>query len=415
MRSSLGRFEGIPAMKVAFVIPWYGEGLMGGAERLCKMTAENLRKRGLDVEVLTTCSKEFMSDWTNFYQEGLYEINGVPVRRFPVNPRNRKLFDEINLKLMNSIPISSDEEEDFIENSINSDALCEYIAKHKSQYVFFFIPYMFGTTYFGLQVCPERSFLIPCLHNESYAYLSIFKRMFEAARGILFLSEPERELALRIFNLDKSRLSVVGAGIDINISSNPDRFRRKFGIEENFILYVGRKDPTKNTPLLIDFFCKYVELGHKELKLVLNGPGYISIPSHYKDYIIDLKPVSGQDKYDGYAAALVTCQPSIHESFSMVIMESWVCGTPVLVHGDCDVTKYHCIKSNGGLYFHNFDEFEQCLDFYINNPHARMKMAENGRKYVMRNYGWDAVIEKYMKLLEDFAGEWILKESGDRV
>jgi len=392
-------------MKVAFVVPWYGEGIMGGAETLAKATAEHLHRYRIDVEVLTTCSRHFMSDWTDFYEEGLYEVNGVSVRRFRVNPRNVKLFDKINLKLMNSIPISPSEEHDFINNSINSISLCEYISENRSDYVFFFIPYMFGTTYFGSRVCPERSVLIPCLHDESYAYLSIFRQMFEAVRGIVFLSEPELDLARRIFNLGRASLSVIGAGIDTNIDFSKIRFRRKFGIEDDFIYYVGRKDPTKNTPLLIEFFCKYIELRHKRLKLVLNGPGYVSIPDRYRQSIIDLKPVSGQDKCDGYAVALVTCQPSIHESFSIVIMESWVCGTPVLVHSDCDVTKYHCIKSNGGLYFRDFDEFAACLDFLIENVNARIRMGESGRKYVRENFAWENVVQRYVQMLDLFESE----------
>jgi len=389
-------------MKVAFVVPWYGEGIMGGAETLAKTTAENLRRRGIEVEILTTCSKQFMSDWTNDYEEGLYDVDEVPVRRFRVDPRNTKLFDKINLRLMNSLPISPDDEGHFIKNMINSSTLNKFIARHASQYVFFFIPYMFGTTYFGSQICPERSFLIPCLHDESYAYLHIFRQMFEAVRGVLFLSEPEMELAMSLYSLDKERCWVVGAGIDTEINSNEFRFRRKFGVDEDFILYVGRKDSTKNTPLLIDFFSRYIELGHKKLKLVLNGPGNVSVPDRCRKNIIDLTPVSGQEKYDGFAAAVATCQPSIHESFSIIIMESWVCGTPVLVHGNCAVTKYHCTRSNGGLYFQDFDEFAACVDFLIENTDARRRMGENGREYVRENFAWEKVMQKYLWILHSF-------------
>ena len=411
MRLSLEDLEGRSILsKAAFVIPWYGENLMGGAERLCRTTAENLRRRGIDVEVLTTCSKEFLSDWTNYYEEGLYWINGVPVRRFRVDSRDRRLFDEINLKLMNSYPISRKEESDFIKHSINSSSLCNYISEHASEYIFAFIPYMFGTTFFGSQICPERSFLIPCLHDESYAYLDIFKEMFENVRGIVFLSEPELELAKKIFNLAKADLRLIGAGIDTEVDFNGARFIEKYGLKDGFILYVGRKDRTKNTHLLVDYFSRFSDLRRTKLKLVLNGPGAVAIPDSHKSNVIDLKPSSGQEKFDAYAAALVTCQPSVHESFSMVIMESWLCGTPVLVHADCDVTRYHCIRSNGGLYFRDFDEFVQCLDFYINNSYARMKMAENGRKYVLSNYGWDVIIPKYLQFLRDFTGEQIFKE-----
>ena len=71
---------------------------------------------------------------------------------------------------------------------INSDELLAHIARHRAESVYFFLPYMFGTTYWGAQVCPERAWLIPCLHDEAYAHLTIYEGMFERAHGLLFLS-----------------------------------------------------------------------------------------------------------------------------------------------------------------------------------------------------------------------------------
>jgi hypothetical protein len=71
-------------MKIAFVIPWYGD-IPGGAESECKNTAENLSRNGIEVEILTTCVKEFNSDWNyNYYKEGVSELNGIVIRRFKV-------------------------------------------------------------------------------------------------------------------------------------------------------------------------------------------------------------------------------------------------------------------------------------------------------------------------------------------
>lgn len=63
-------------MKIAFVIPWYGENIPGGAETECRTTAENLQKAGIEVEILTTCVKEFLSDWNaNYHKEGICQVN----------------------------------------------------------------------------------------------------------------------------------------------------------------------------------------------------------------------------------------------------------------------------------------------------------------------------------------------------
>lgn len=388
-------------MKIAFVIPWYGD-IPGGAESECKNTAENLSRNGIEVEIITTCVKEFNSDWsTNYYEEGVSKLNNVTIRRFKVRQRNTKLFDRINSKLMRNQKISPKEERIYIEEMINSDDLYRYIETHGSDYDYFiFIPYMFGTTYYGSQIHPKKSFLIPCLHDESYAYMDIYKDMFQNVAGLIFHAEPEAKLANEIFNI-RGKQIILGEGIDTNISFEPKRFREKYGIDDDFILYAGRREPGKNTPLLIDFFCKYKKRNQNELKLVLIGSGEVSIPEKFKKDIIDLGFVHKQDKYDSFAAASLVCQPSVNESFSIVIMEAWLCFTPVLVHSRCAVTKNHCIKGNSGLYFDNFEEFEGCINFYLNNPQLRKKMAINGKKYVDENFNWDRIVEKYVRFLEE--------------
>jgi glycosyltransferase involved in cell wall biosynthesis len=388
-------------VKIAFVIPWYGN-IPGGAENECKRTAEKLQERGIEVEVLTTCAKEFLSDWnTNYYRAGTYVVDDITVRRFPVRKRDTQRFDEINFKLMYNQPISAEKESLFMQNMINSDHLYQYIADHGRDFDFFiFIPYMFGTTYFGTKIYPEKSILIPCLHDESYARMAIYKPMFENVKGIIYLSNPEKDIANRLFDL-KNAQEILGGGIDTNISFNAERFKEKFKIEDDFILYAGRREPGKNVSLLIDYFCRYKNNNPWPLKLILIGSGEVNIPPNHQSDIIDLGFVSRQDKYDAYAAATVLCQPSVNESFSIVIMESWLCETPVLVHADCAVTKEHCVKSNGGLFFKNYEEFEECVNYYISNPKIRSEMADNGKKYVEKNYSWDSIVKKYMQFIED--------------
>ncbi len=386
-------------MKIAFVIPWYGD-IPGGAETECRQTAESLQKNGVNVEILTTCVKQFLSDWnTNYFAEGTYKENGITVRRFNVRKRDTRKFDEINFKLMNNCRISSMEEQIYMENMINSDSLCSYIKDYSDEYDhFLFIPYMFGTTYYGSQIHPERSILIPCLHDESYAYMTIFKKMFKDAKAVIYNSEPEKTLANQIYEIRGHQI-VIGTGMDTDISYNARRFRDKYGINNEFLLYAGRRDSGKNVSLLMEYFVKYKECAGGDLQLVLIGKGELAIPKEHRQDIIDLGFVSQEDKFDAYAAATLFCMPSINESFSIVLMEAWLCGTPALVHAGCAVTKDHCIKSNGGLYFDNYEEFEGCVQYFLKNPEKRDIMAQNGKEYVLMNYSWDTIVQKYKRFL----------------
>lgn len=385
-------------VKLAFVVPWYGRTIPGGAEAECRRTAENLAQRGVEVEVLTTCVRELESDWGhNFYPEGGYLINGVTVRRFKIRPRKGEVFNQINDKLMKGLPVTPEEEIRYMEEMINSNNLYDFILQNKDRYYFIFIPYLFSTTYFGSAISPDKSYIIPCLHDESYAYMGIMKGMFEKVRGVIFHTEVELELAEKIYGLSKSKSLLLGVGVDTEINCNAVRFKKKYGIEDRFILYAGRRDAGKNTPLLIDYFCKYKTRYRDDLKLVLIGNVDIDIPPDFKNWVIDLGFVPLQDKYDAYAAATIFCQPSVNESFSLVIMESWLCGTPVMVNANCAVTKEHSLRSQGGLYFKDYFEFCEIVNLFLEDHDLRQAMAERGRRYVIENYNWDRVCNRYIK------------------
>src|SRR6266568_2418536 len=190
-------------MKLTLVIPWYGADITGGAETEARKTAEGLRRlAGLEVEVLTTCVQDFHSDWSvNNRPEGLEWVHGIPVRRFPVRPRNTQAFDAVNLRLMHSLPLTAEEEALYMREMIHSPAMYAFIRNHGEDRIFLFIPYMFGTTYAGSAIHPDRSVLIPCLHVESYAYLSYYREMFRRVRGGAFLTQTELNLARRLYEM----------------------------------------------------------------------------------------------------------------------------------------------------------------------------------------------------------------------
>jgi glycosyltransferase involved in cell wall biosynthesis len=390
--------------KIAFVIPWYGVDISGGAEFQCRRHAEELVKSGQEVEVITTCMKQFESNWSdNFHPEGTSVINGVKVRRFKVGKRDEDRFLEAKNKLFARGSLNPEDEDTFISEMIKCHRLCDYIAANKDRYDYLiFMPYMFSTTYYGSKKAEDKAVFILCLHDEYYARLNIYEDMLNGARGILINSEPEYQLAGRLYQTPRKMVKVTGEGIDVNCLGYRDRFKKKYGLE-NFVLYVGRRIEDKNYRLLVEYFRSYK--GHKDapanLKLVVTGSGDLSYS--WCEDIIELGFVSEEDKQDAYAAASVLIQPSINESFSIVMMEAWLAELPVLVNAQCEATKYHCIAGNGGLYFDGYEEFHECLDLVLRNRQLARRMGENGYYYVISNFNWKTVIGKYLEAFEEWS------------
>ena len=398
--------------KIAFVIPWYGETISGGAEQMLRDLVHHLTDAGVPLEILTTCVKSFGSNWNrNYHKAGLAIENGIPVRRFRVRRRNARLFNYVNAKVMKGAVISPDEEAVFMREMVNSPDMYAYIRDHREEYcLFFFLPYMFGTTWYGAQICPEKTVLIPCLHDEFYAYFSVIRKVFSRVKGMVFLSEPERRLAEKLYGVKGDLFRVIGTGVSTFVGADADRFREKYGISGPFVLYAGRKDVGKRVDILVRYFLMHKAKYPSDLKLVLIGGG--KVETYKSRDIVDLGFVSAEDKYDAYAAADVFCNPSEFESFSIVIMESWLTETPVLVNADCAVTKDFAIRANAGLYYSNAAEFSSCLRYLLDHPDAAAALGKNGRQFVEKEFSWERIVEKYLDFIHLAAPDSVI---GDQV
>ena len=100
------------------------------------------------------------------------------------------------------------------------------------------------------------------------------------------------------------------------------------------------------------------------------------------------------------AGALAFCHPSVNESFGIVLLESWLARTPALVHEKSHVLKYQCIKSNAGMWFKTYPEFEEELILLLTNRELRAAMGNCGREYVLREYSWKSIDVKLLESLE---------------
>ena len=381
--------------KILFVVQRYGLEVNGGAELHCRQLAERLKDE-YGVSVLTTCAIDYVT-WKNEYKEGIEYINGVKVIRKKVDfERNQKEFNKISAKLNN--------EKDNINLGIewqksqgpHSSELIKYLKAHKDDYnVIIFLTYLYYTTYFGLQVAPEKSILIPTAHDEPPIYYSIFNETFNLPRAILYSTTTERDFVNKRFKNNYIESDIVGLGVDINENTQDIDLEKTFGIKDDFVIYVGRIDESKGCKEMFEYFLEYKKNYKNNLKLVLAGKNVMNIPKH-KDILV-LGFVSEDEKINLIKQAKLLVLPSKFESLSLSTLESMYLGTPVLLNGECKVLKEHAILSNGGLYYENKWEFIEALNYLIEDPKTSEKMGENGRKYVNKNYKWDVVIRKLQK------------------
>ncbi|HPA77303.1 MAG TPA: glycosyltransferase family 4 protein [Kiritimatiellia bacterium] len=390
-----------PNAHIAFVSPRFAAGAtLGGAETLLRKLAEHAAERGCRVTFLATCAENHFT-WENSIPAGSKMIGDLEVVYFPVDSnRNTGDFLRAQQAISAGKPVSIEEEKLWMKNSVHSRAMYDHLKKEGEKYDAVITgPYLFGITYAVSRIWPRKTLLVPCLHDEAFAYLQIMRTMFEETAGCLFNSEPEKFLAQKIFGIPEARCRVVGMGMD-DFECSPTEFARRHKIDVPYLLYSGRREPLKGTPLLLDYVNAFRLRTGRNIMLVLTGSGDFQRPPEMEGHIFDAGFVSEREKHDAMAGALAFCHPSVNESFGIVLLESWLAGTPGLVHARSEVLKYQCQKSGGGLWFKSYPEFEEELLLLLDNPALREKMGAAGRKYVQETYSWEKVGQRFFEGLD---------------
>ena len=390
-----------PAARIAFVCPRFAEGAtVGGAETLLRNLAERAAAAGRRVTFLTTCATNHFT-WQNERTPGRIQYQNLDVHFFPVDTdRDVKAFLQIQEIISRKGHYNAEDEMTWLRNSVNSRALCQHLEAHGADYDRIIIgPYLFGLTVFAARIHPEKTLLVPCLHDEGFAYARAIRDLFQHTGGIMFNSVPERDLARRLYDLPESRGAVVGMGLD-DFAVPADAFAKRHGLTAPYIIYSGRREGGKGTPLLMDYLDIFRQRTGHDIKLVVTGSGQIDPPPGLVPHVFDAGFLSETEKHEAMAGALAFCHPSVNESFGIVILESWLARTAVLVHGRCAVNLSHCGQSNGGLWFSVYPEFEEALGLLLRDSALRRTLGECGRQYVLREYAWSAVERRLLHALD---------------
>lgn len=384
--------------KIAIINQRYGLEVNGGSELYSRQIAEKLIAK-YDVEVLTSCAVEYVK-WSNYYNEGVEQINGVTVRRFKtLHEREPKVFSALDSMMLSNPHIEEEISEQWIEHmGPYCPELVEYVDKHQDEYeAIIVVTYLYYTAVKSIVRIKNKAIFIPTAHQEPFIHFDMYKKVFGAADAYVFLTDEEKDLVHSIFHNEDVPYEVMGVGVEVPEVVDSERFKKKYNLD-NYLIYVGRIDEGKDCPRLFKYFLEYKRRVKSDLKLVLMGKAVCDIPK--SPDIISLGFVSEEDKFDGIKGAKALILPSKFESLSISVLEAMTLSVPVIVNGICDVLKGHCVKSNGGLYYKNYFEFEGCINYMMEHPEEYAIMCKNARKYVEDYFQWDDIMKKFDSIIE---------------
>jgi glycosyltransferase involved in cell wall biosynthesis len=408
-------------MKLAVVVQRYGADISGGAELHARYIAERL-SRHAHVRILTTCARDYVS-WRNELPAGTDMVNGVPVERFPVvHERDEWEFARRSRRVFEQTHSARDELLWIDSEGPRSTALVDRVRTSGDEFDYLlFFSARYYQAFHGVRAAPHRAVLVPTAERDPALGVSVFGSIFRGVRAIMYNSFEERAVIQAVSSNAHVPGVVVGVGSEIPPAVAPARFRQKFGVEGPFVIYVGRIDANKGCAELFEYFVEYAASAAHPPTLLLIGTPVLPIPAHPQ--IRHLGYVSDEDKFDAIAASEALIMPSYYESLSMVALEAWALGRPVLANAHCDVLAGQCLRSNAGLYYGNRLEFAGALDRLLGDRPLAAALGRNGRAYYQRHYDWPVIEGKYLDMftqlnreqstrpLEPLPGWWARRRS----
>jgi glycosyltransferase involved in cell wall biosynthesis len=210
------------------------------------------------------------------------------------------------------------------------------------------------------------------------------------------------ELIRRVSGNDDVPGDVVGVGSEIPERIEPRQTLERLAITGRYFVYIGRLDENKGVPELFHFYLRLKAECGIDLKLVLVGKAYVPVPEDAD--VIHVGFQENREKFDLLAGAEFLVMPSQFESLSMVALEAWAIGKPVLANGRTEVLRGQCRRSHAGLWYSDYAEFRETFLALSRDPGLRERLGANGKLFFQANYAWDVIEAKYLEIISRLDG-----------
>ena len=383
---------------LTFVTPRYGADIHGGAEQAARSLATRLAADGWTIRVLTTCAHSYVT-WADHYEPGTTIEEGVEVVRCGVDrPRDPEHLSLSDAVLPRAASVDCSTAWDWIDRQgPDSRELLDAIAA-VSDGVLAFTPYLYQPTARGIALAKVPAVLHAAAHAEPALDLPIFAGIFERSDALSHFSRSEQQLVLSRFPHTRAKPQVVlGLPVELSGPIDPEATRAALGLgDEPFVVALGRIEKGKGSHDLVKRFARFrAERGSG--RLILAGPVVDAPPETAGVECLGVVP--SEHKLGLLAAADVLINPSPNESFSLVVPEAFLVGTPVLVNGWCGPLREHCENSSGGLWYTGLADFDVALLRLLDDPVLRTRLGAAGKVYAADFFSWAAVGGRYTRLL----------------
>jgi glycosyltransferase involved in cell wall biosynthesis len=262
--------------------------------------------------------------------------------------------------------------------------------------------------------------LIPYVYPETVGrgylkdFLGQMPDIMKNADGIIAVSEHTKKDIMRFFDYPEDRIKVIYEAAEpvyslINKNTCQEILKRLYGIDCQYLLYVGGFGSRKNLSCLLVAFAEVLKKLDFSVKLVC--PGYSSKAKGYlkelakalkiEDFVIfpGFVPVNTLPYFYGGALALI--YPSLYEGFGLPVLEAMACGCPVLTANNSSLPE---IGGNAAEYFDALDSksLSDTMIKVLENRELLNQMSEKGL-WRSSEFDWQQNAEETWAFYEQIA------------
>ncbi|WP_252221735.1 MULTISPECIES: glycosyltransferase family 1 protein [unclassified Clostridium] len=238
------------------------------------------------------------------------------------------------------------------------------------------------------------------------------KKTVNRADYIITISENSKSDIIKYLGIDENKIQVVYPGVGETYKRMLDNYeiesvKKKYSIENEYILYLGTLEPRKNIETIIRAYNLFTQSNKNNIKLVLAGKKgwlYDDIFKLIKEFgiednVIFTDYVDDKDKPALYQGAKLFLFPSLYEGFGIPLVEAMASRTPVITSNSSSLPE---VAGEAAIITAPLDykEISKSIERVLNDSELREKMINEGVKQANK-FSWDASAEKLKNIYYD--------------
>lgn len=236
-------------------------------------------------------------------------------------------------------------------------------------------------------------------HHRRYLNWAV-PRSMKKATHIVAISESTKKQIMHHYAISSEKISVVTPAIEAAqyqpaSSQAIAQAKQKYGIEGEYVLYLGTLEPRKNIVGIVEAYRNMPEKTRKKYKLVLaGGKGWGSdeieaaIHTIAPDQLVRTGYIADEDIPALYSGAATFVYPSLYEGWGMQILEAMACGAPVITANNSSLPE---AGGKAAAYIKTGDnaQLSQVMQEVLEDPKKRAEMTRLGKAHA-KSFSWES-------------------------